>query len=338
MPAAPTASATHIRDVNTRYHDEAATSYDAKWGIDFGDTGRAQVAAKLKKALGGGTPHFTDSLEIGAGTGYFSLNLLGLGLIDNATATDISPGMLTKLVKSAADLGLDITTEVADAEHLPFEDESFDLVFGHAVLHHIPDLRQAMSEFHRVLRPGGAIAFCGEPSRHGDRLAALPKRAGVATAPLWRRAMGANPRVETGENGVPDEHEMLEWEVDVHAFAPGDLRRMLAESDFEEPRVGGEELLANVWGWGMRTLESTAEPASIPERWRMFAFRSYLALQRVDTSLLEPRLPAELFYNLVLSGRKPRELKGGPSALIGAEEQIGHRDGAQIDTSRRGTR
>ncbi len=305
MPAAPTASADHIRDVNTRYHDEAATSYDAKWGIDFGDTGRAQVAGKLKKALGGrATPHFEDALEIGAGTGYFSLNLLGLGMIDNSTATDISPGMLTKLAKTAARLGLEIETKVADAEHLPFDDESFDLVFGHAVLHHIPDLRKAMAEFHRVLRPGGSIAFCGEPSRYGDRLAELPKRAGVFASPAWRRVMRAEPRVENGAGGGPDEHEMLEWEVDVHAFVPEDLRRVLADSDFEAPHVGGEELLANVWGWGMRTLESTADPSSVPARWKMFAFRSYMALQKVDTAVLEPRLPAELFYNLVLSGSK----------------------------------
>lgn len=306
MPAAPTASADHIRDVNTRYHDEAATSYDAKWGIDFGETGRTQVAAKLKKALGTDAAlYFPTALEIGAGTGYFSLNLLGLGLIGEATATDISPGMLTKLEETAAELGLAVETQVTDAERLPFPDESFDLVFGHAVLHHIPDLRQAMSEFHRVLRPGGSIAFCGEPSDYGDRLAALPKRAGVFASPLWRRAMRAEPRVDHGVDGAPDEHEMLEWEVDVHAFVPADLRKMLDESDFEDKHVGGEELLANVWGWGMRTLESTADPDSVPDRWRMFAFRSYMALQKVDTALLEPRLPAELFYNLVLSARKP---------------------------------
>jgi hypothetical protein len=40
-------------------------------------------------------------------------------------------------------------------------------------------------------------------------------------------------------------------------------------------------------------------------RWRRFAFRSYIALQRIDTALLEPRLPPQLFYNLMLSARKP---------------------------------
>ncbi len=43
----------------------------------------------------------------------------------------------------------------------------------------------------------------------------------------------------------------------------------------------------------------------MPLRWHKFAFRSYLALQRLDSALLEPRLPASLFYNLLLSGRKP---------------------------------
>jgi hypothetical protein len=42
----------------------------------------------------------------------------------------------------------------------------------------------------------------------------------------------------------------------------------------------------------------------VPDRWRELAFRGYIALQRVDTSLLEPRLPPALFYNLVLSARR----------------------------------
>ncbi len=52
MPAAPTATPEHIRDVNQRYHDAAAAGYDAKWGIDFSDIGRNQTRQKLVKALG----------------------------------------------------------------------------------------------------------------------------------------------------------------------------------------------------------------------------------------------------------------------------------------------
>ena len=58
-------------------------------------------------------------------------------------------------------------------------------------------------------------------------------------------------------------------------------------------------------GWTMRTLEATAVPEDVPWGWRKFAFRSYLALQKVDNAVLEPHLPPQVFYNLVLSGRKP---------------------------------
>ena len=305
MPASPTATHEHIRDVNTRYHDAAAGSYDAKWGIDFGETGQQQVAAKLKRTLGGKLPEpFGDALEIGAGTGYFSLNLASQGLIRNLTATDISPGMLKSLASTAKDLGIKVRTVVTDAENLPFPDESFDVVLGHAVLHHIPDLDKAFSEFFRVLKPGGMIVFCGEPSRYGDRLAAVPKRTGFFVAPAWRKLVGAEALTHTAEEMADDEHS-LEPEVDVHAFVPADLRAIPPRSGFEHTRVRGEELVANVWGWGMRSMESSATPDSIPWRWRNFAYKSYLGFQKVDNHLLEPYLPAELFYNLLLSAQKP---------------------------------
>jgi len=305
MPASPSATPEHIKDVNTRYHDAAAEEYDAKWGIDFGEVGQRQVRLKLIKALGGSKGRsFGDALEIGSGTGYFSLNLVQLGVIERLTATDISPGMLKRLAATADALGLDsVTTVETEAEVLPFEDESFDLVFGHAVLHHIPDLDKAFAEFRRVLRPGGMIAFAGEPSRYGDRLAAMPKRAGLALAPVWRRLIKAEERA-MAEYEQSEGHS-LEGEVDVHAFAPADLRRLLRDAGFDQRHVGGEELLSNAWGWALRTVESSAEPESIPFGWRRFAFKSYIALQKVDTRALEPYLPAELFYNLLVSARKP---------------------------------
>src|SRR5579884_622371 len=185
MAAARTAD--EIRDVNTRYHDVAAAGYDSKWGIDFGEVGQTQVLGKLRKVLGAELDRgYGRSLEIGAGTGYFSLNLLQAGVVKEATCTDISPGMVRTLAVNAARLNLQVRTARADAESLPFPDGSFDLVLGHAVLHHLPDLDRAFAEFHRVLAPGGRIAFAGEPSRIGDRIASWPKRGAVKLSPLWR--------------------------------------------------------------------------------------------------------------------------------------------------------
>jgi ubiquinone/menaquinone biosynthesis C-methylase UbiE len=294
-------SAEEIRDANTRYHDVAADHYDSKWGIDFGEIGRSQVSTKVRKALGGEPPRYGRSLEIGSGTGYFTLNLLLAGLIGEATCSDISPGMLQTLQENAARLGLEVQTRVADAEHLPFADGSFDLVLGHAVLHHIPDLPRAFAEFQRVLSPGGTVLFAGEPSRYGDRLANVPKRLAGAAAPVWRRAM----RAARATSGGSASDESLEGVVDVHAFAPSELSSIARATGFEDVRVTGEELLANWFGWTNRTLEATAVPEDVPWAWRMYAYRGYLLLQEVDRRLLESRLPPAIFYNLMIAARKP---------------------------------
>jgi SAM-dependent methyltransferase len=289
-----------IRDVNVRYHDLAASAYDAKWGIDYGPSGQAQVLGKLRKALGAVAGPYESALEIGAGTGYFSLNLLSAGVIENATCTDISPGMIEALRANAARLGLHVETAVAEAQALPFADESFDLVLGHAVLHHLPDLAAAFAELRRVLRPGGLLVFAGEPSRWGDRLAEVPKRSAWLVAPLWRLALRA-----PAANGHDPEEDELERHVDVHAFVPRDLARHARGAGFDQVRVVGEELLANWFGWANRVLEASAEPEAVPMAWRRYAYHGYLALQQADARLLEGRLPASIFYNLLLAARRP---------------------------------
>jgi len=298
-----------IREVNTRYHDVAADSYDAKWGIDFGEPGQQQVLMKLRKVLGASALErgWARSLEIGSGTGYFSLNLLQAGAIRAATCTDISPGMLATLRANAERLGLEVEAVATGAEELPFEDGAFDLVLGHAILHHIPDLSKAFAEFHRVLRPGGTVVFAGEPSRYGDRLARIPKRGAAAVAPLWRRAIGARPANGNGHGAEHDPHaedHALERFVDIHAFAPGDLAAAARGAGFADVTVRGEELVANWFGWTNRVLEATAVPEDVPWGWRQYAYRGYLTLQQLDQRLLEGRLPAAIFYNLLVCGRK----------------------------------
>src|ERR687897_2392538 len=94
-----------VLDVNRRYHDVAAAEYDVKWGVDFGEIGRTQVLGKVEKLLGRNPGPFARSLEIGAGTGYFSLNPLQAGVVRAAVCTDVSPGVLTTLRANAARLG-----------------------------------------------------------------------------------------------------------------------------------------------------------------------------------------------------------------------------------------
>ena len=144
------------------------------------------------------------------------------------------------------------------------------------------------------------MVFAGEPSRYGDRLAEVPKRAAATLAPIWRRAIRARG-VERGEH---DTTHTLEGVVDVHSFAPAELFRAAEQAGLREVRVTGEELLANWFGWISRTLEASAEPDDVPWAWRQYAYRGYLLLQQLDHRLLESHLPAAIFYNLMISARK----------------------------------
>ena len=323
----PGPSAEEIKDVNARYHDVAASDYDHKWGISYGPQGRTQVLGKLHRALGDDGGRYGRALEIGAGTGYFTLNLVRAGVVESAVASDISQGMLDQLSVRARKLGLDVETARCDAAELPFADDSFDLVFGHAVLHHLPDLDAAFAEFRRVLRPGGALAFCGEPSRHGDRLARVPKRAAMTVAPVWRRLVRARARVEFEDVHEAREHG-LEHFVDVHAFTPGQLTSAARRAGFDDVRVSGEELVAGWFGWMNRTLESTADKDDIPRLWFQYAYHGYLALKTLDTRVLENRLPPAIFYNLLMSARAPAGVRLNPDDRSAGAPSVPARPGA----------
>lgn len=300
-----------IKNANIKYHDAAADEYDAKWGIDYGPIGQSQVAIKTRKVLGRDA-RFPRALEIGSGTGYFSLNMMQNGVIDEVVCTDISEGMLQVVERSAGALGFAdrVRTRHTEAESFPFEDESFDLVFGHAVLHHLPNLAASFSEFLRVLRPGGMIFFAGEPSATGDRLARHPKTAGHRLSPLWRRALRVRQAsAQPSSNGrcadpAHAEGHAMEHLVDVHAFKPGDLAGFAREAGFEDVSVIGEELSANWFGWFNRALETDGVPEDIPNLWRQYAYRGYLGFQWFDRVALEGRLPASIFYNLMIGARK----------------------------------
>ena len=190
--------------------------------------------------------------------------------------------MLQALEANARRLGLDVETAACDAAELPFEDASFDLVLGHAVLHHLPALERSFAEFARVLRPGGTLFFAGEPSRQGDRIAAWPKRAAMRAAPLWRRAVRARPADLRPEQRRAAAARGRRARARVRRrrprLRPRDLQRLMTGAGLTDAGVQGEELLANWFGWFNRTLEASARHDDIPWLWFQYAFRGYLAL------------------------------------------------------------
>ena len=97
--------------------------------------------------------HDRDVLEIGVGAGTDFTQWVRNGA--RATGVDLTEAGI-ELARERLDLlGLDAKLRQADAENLPFADNSFDIVYSYGVLHHTPNTKRAISEVHRVLRPGG---------------------------------------------------------------------------------------------------------------------------------------------------------------------------------------
>jgi ubiquinone/menaquinone biosynthesis C-methylase UbiE len=113
-------------------------------------------------------------LEIGAGTGA-NLEFYGVDVVELAL-TEPEPAMLRRLEQRAA--GRPNTTAVlAPAEHLPFDDDRFDVVVSTLVLCGVDDQAAALAEIRRVLRPGGELRFLehvraddAKAARHQDHL------------------------------------------------------------------------------------------------------------------------------------------------------------------------
>jgi ubiquinone/menaquinone biosynthesis C-methylase UbiE len=101
--------------------------------------------------------HGERVLDVAAGTGNAALAAARRGGV--VTATDFAPAMLATAGERAAVEGLELRTEVADAQDLPFPDGSFDVVLSTFGVMHAPDHQRAADELIRVCRPGGRIGL-----------------------------------------------------------------------------------------------------------------------------------------------------------------------------------
>jgi ubiquinone/menaquinone biosynthesis C-methylase UbiE len=304
-PQASPAERLDAKTANILYHDAAARAYDDKWAISFDERSMSYVRQRAEWMLP--ERRYRRVLEVGAGTGFFLLNMWQAGFVEEAHACDISAGMLRVLGESARRLGLEVELRAADAERLPYRPGEFDLVVGHAFLHHLPDPSAALREAFRVLAPGGAILFAGEPTAAGDRIAGFAKRAAGAGFRLFARlrpdiaGQAPSPPRTDDERALRD----LEFAVDLHTFEPADLERWATQSGFTRVRTETEELLASLFGWSVRTVESQVRPGLLGERWASFAYRTWLALYGFDRRVLYPPVPKRLFYNVLLYAEKP---------------------------------
>jgi ubiquinone/menaquinone biosynthesis C-methylase UbiE len=98
-----------------------------------------------------------EGLEIGAGSGVMSAQLLAAFPLLRMVATDYDPHMVRTARRTLRSFGDRADVQRADASDLPFADGRFDLVLSAAMLHHVPVWQDAVAQAVRVLHPGGRL-------------------------------------------------------------------------------------------------------------------------------------------------------------------------------------
>ena len=268
------------------YHDWEAETYDEKWSISFDErcidyardrfaavAGTRRLALRRRRSRSAAAPASSCSTSSRRACST------------RRTSPTSRRAWCAAAIRNGAALGFDVDGRVADAESIPYDDATFDLVVGHAVLHHIPDVELALREVLRVLKPGGRFVVRGRAD-DGRRLVRPPAR---SRSPGWRRPGSPTcRRCATGGHGrrrsstQSSRAAALESVVDLHTFDPRELAATALRAGAVDVRTTTEELTAALFGWPVRTFEAAVNPDRLGWGWAMFAYRSWQRLSAVD--------------------------------------------------------
>ena len=142
--------------------DEQKAKVQAQFGPSADGYATSEVHAKgdtlaILLELTQPQPHW-HMIDVATGAGHTALTFAPH--VARVIASDLTGQMAAKAAELAQQRGLsNVETKIADAEELPFDDNTFDLVTCRIAFHHFPNPRQAIAEFARVLKLGGVLGF-----------------------------------------------------------------------------------------------------------------------------------------------------------------------------------
>jgi SAM-dependent methyltransferase len=176
-----------------------------------------------------------DVLDVACGAGNVTIPAAQTGA--TVTGLDITPELLEAGRRAASDAGVEIEWVEGDAQQLPFEDESFDVVTSVFGCMFAPDHQEAASEIARVLRPGGRMAICAwtPEGNIGKMFVTIASR-------MPEPPEGFQPPILWGsEDHVRDLFEgtgvALELDRATVAFTAGSGEELLAEDERDLPPI-----------------------------------------------------------------------------------------------------
>jgi ubiquinone/menaquinone biosynthesis C-methylase UbiE len=156
-----------------------------------------------------------EVLELGCGTGYFTKELIKMNI--RITAIDISPELLEEARKQVP--STNVTFQIQNAYEMDFGNQVFDAIIGSSVLHHL-DIRRAVSEMFRVLKPGGIVVFT-EPNMMNPQIA-LQKNI------TW---------LKKKQGDSPDETAFFRWKIKLLLQNQGFKEVVVIPFDFLHPAI-----------------------------------------------------------------------------------------------------
>ncbi|CAN5836824.1 hypothetical protein BH24DEI2_BH24DEI2_28850 [soil metagenome] len=165
-------------------------------------------------------------LELGTGPANFWVkNFDRIPATWHVTLTDLSPGMLEAAQKATDDIHATFAYQVADAQEIPFEDDTFDAVIANHMLYHVPDELKAVKEIRRVLKPGGRLYAATNGREHMQELEGfITEQFGA----LGEGFMSLDPQAFQLENGAEKLAQVFDT-VDLHVVKNNTLQVTEAE-------------------------------------------------------------------------------------------------------------
>ena len=266
--------------INRVFHDHECVYYDERFAIRHDQRAGRRARREIEQALGRSLRDGELIVDVGCGTGWYAAGLRAscaeLPRLQ-VVGVDLSTGMLATARAAGAS-----PLVQADASRLPLGTGSVDVIVTRGVLHHLPSISAAFTEWRRVLRPAGEVVISSEPTPTVDRHGELFLR---ALLPLLRRPLSPEE----------DFWEVASMAANLHVFTVEQLAEAAELSGFAEARLQTTGFLA--------TLVLTASyvvHGRRPGLARLLPWRAMEEIgRRTDTAVLDRALPSRWRHTVV---------------------------------------